>query len=208
MLSIENIIEEMLTKYTQGEYYDELVKAKEIYIGLTGKLNDDDEEYEARMNLFNDWYLFNYRRTDGRRFVDDYAAHNDFNNDKEFANSILQVNYSLFHFKKTNFRKEIVLKDILHSEKVVLSKNNRFLGLVEDDLFVGRVFNYVERGYFLKGVCTLPKNVLSNLKKESRKVRKLASQEEEEKFLLKLENLKVRSKNYGHVDANKIFVFS
>lgn len=207
MLSIESTIDEMLTKYTQGEYYDELVKAKGIYTDLTGKLNDDDDEYEARMNLFNDWYLFNYRRADGRRFVDDYVAENDFNGDKEYSKSLLNVNYSLFHYRKVNFRKEVVLSDILHSEKVVLSRNNPFFGLVEDDLFVGRVFSYLDRGYFLKGVCTLPKNILSTLKKESRKVRKLHSMEEEEKFLLKVENLKTRYNNYGHLDANKIFIF-
>lgn len=205
MLSIESTIEEMLTKYSQGEYYDELLKAKTLYTELTGKLNDDDDEYESRMNLFNDWYLFNYRLQDGKRLVDDYIANHDF--EEEFAKALLNVNYSLFQFKKTNFKKEVVLSDILHSDKVTLSKENPFSGLVEDDIFVGRVVVYHEKGYFLKGVCTLPQSVLSNLKKESKKVRKLNNVEEEEKFLLKLENLKTRSKNYGHLDASKIFVF-
>src|SRR5690606_31915505 len=104
MLSIESTIEEMLTKYSQGEYYDELLKAKTLYTELTGKLNDDDDEYESRMNLFNDWYLFNYRLQDGKRLVDDYIANHDF--EEEFAKALLNVNYSLFQFKKTNFKKE------------------------------------------------------------------------------------------------------
>lgn len=205
MLSIESTIEAMLTKYSQGEYYDELLKAKALYTELTGKLNDDDDEYESRMNLFNDWYLFNYRLQEGKRLVDDYIASHEF--EEEFAKALLNVNYSLFQFKKTNFKKEVVLSDILHSDKVTLSKENPFSGLVEDDIFVGRVVVYNEKGYFLKGVCTLPQSVLSNLKKESKKVRKLNNIEEEETFLLKLENLKTRSKNYGHLDASKIFVF-
>ncbi len=80
--------------------------------------------------------------------------------------------------------------------------------MVQDDVFVGRIVTYQGENYLLKGMCPLPGNVLGNLKKQSKKVRKLNSAEEEEKFLLELERLKTKSLNYGHIDANKIFVFN
>lgn len=205
MNQVDSILEKMLIDYSSGDHYQKLLEAKNLYIEITGKLNDDDDEYESRMNLFNDWYLFTHRESNGKRLVDDYIANHDL--EPELAKAILNINYSLFQFKKKNLKQEIVLEDILHNEKVVLSKENGPLAVLKDDLFVGRVIMFEGKGYFLKGVCTLPQSVLSILKKESKKMRKLNNILEEEKFLLKIENLKVRSKNYGHLDASRIFVF-
>ena len=57
-------------------------------------------------------------------------------------------------------------------------------------------------------MCVLPRDVLSNVKKEAKRIRKLTSDTEEESFLLKLEALKTKSLNYTHVAANQIFKFN
>lgn len=202
---IETHIEKILTHYTQGEHYELLKKAKEIYTQLTGKLDEESDEYELRMNSFNDWFIFNFRRENDRRIIDDYIF--EFKIDDDLARSLHNINYSLFSFLKTNLKKQIVLKDILHDKKIALSKSLKHFGMVQDDLFVGRSIEHEGETYLLKGMCPLPGNILSNLKKQSKKVRKLNSHEEEEKFLLELERLKIKSLNYGHIDANKIFVF-
>lgn len=203
---IDQHIEKILNIYTEGEYYDLLKKAKQIYINLTGKLDEDDQEYESRMNTFNDWFIFNFRRDDARRVIDDYIQ--DHNIDGELARSFHNTNYALFHFVKINFRKQIVIKDILHDEKYVLNKEDCSLALLEDDLFVGRIISYQDKNYLLKGVCTLPRETLGSLKKHAKKVRKLNSINEEEKFLLTLEKLKIKSINYGHINSEQIFVFN
>lgn len=206
MSFIDEHIDKILKLYTEGDYYDLLKKAKAKYIELTGKMDEDSSEYESRMNSLNDWFIFNYRREDTRRVIDDYIQ--DHGIDAQLAKSFHNTNYSLFHFVKINFRKQIVLKDILHNEKYVLNKEDCELALLEDDIFVGRVVTYEGRNYLLKGVCTLPRETLSALKKQSRKIRKLNSIEQEENFLLTLEKLKVKSMNYGHINSEKIFVFS
>lgn len=202
---IESHIDKILSEYTQGERYELLKKAKEIYTELTGKLDEESDEYELRMNSFNDWYIFNYRRENGRRIIDDYIFEHKIGD--ELAKSFHNVNHSLFSFAKTNMRGRIVLKDLLRGKKLLLGKDIRNFGLVQDDLFVGRVIEYQDENYLLRGVCPLPGNVLSALKKQSKKIRKLNSSEEEERFLLELERLKTKSLNYGHIDASKIFVF-
>lgn len=202
---IESHIDKILSEYTQGERYELLKKAKEIYTELTGKLDEESDEYELRMNSFNDWYIFNYRRENGRRIIDDYIFEHKI--DDELAKSFHNVNHSLFSFAKTNMRGRIVLKDLLRGKKLLLGKDIRNFGLVQDDLFVGRVIEYQDENHLLRGVCPLPGNVLGALKKQAKKIRKLNSSEEEEKFLLELERLKTKSLNYGHIDASKIFVF-
>jgi hypothetical protein len=203
---IDTHIEKMLTTYTQGEYFERLKQAKEAYIALTGKLDEDQDEFESRMNCFNEWYLFQWKDESGKKIVEDYIRREQL--DEDLSQAFLNVNHSLLEFSKTNFRKQIVLLDILHDEKVNLAKGHRHIGLVEDDLFIGRVIRYKSDNYLLHGVCTLPQSIRSILKKQSKKVRKMNSFEEELKFLLSLESLKTKSMHYQHIEPSKIFVFS
>lgn len=202
---IESHLEKILTSYTKESYYEEMKKALAIYSDKTGSMDEDTDEYEGRMNSFNDWFIFNYRKEDNSRIIDHYIA--DFSLDESLAKSFHNINYSLFYFAKRNFKKQIVLKDILHNEKFVLSKENGNLAMVEDDLFIGRLVEIDGQIYLMKGVCHLPYNVLSILKKQSKKVRKLNNDVEEENYLLKLEGLKTKSLQYGHVDTSQIFDF-
>src|SRR5690606_12386699 len=203
--TLKEHLEKVLVHYTQGEYFEELKEAKEKYFSLTGKLDEDRDEFEARMNCFNDWYLFQYKKQDGLKVIEDYIRHNDLEGD--LSQAFLNVNHSLFEFSKVNFRKQIVLKDVLHDEKILLLKDHPHIGLVEGDLFIGRVIKYKGEFFLLRGICTLPTPVKSILKKQSKKVRKLNSFEEELNFLLTLESLKTKSMNYSDIDPTKIFVF-
>ncbi len=203
---IDSHIEKMLTTYTQGEYFERLKLAKDTYISLTGKLDEDKDEFESRMSCFNEWYLFQWKDESGKKIVEDYIRRERL--DEELSQAFLNVNHSLLEFSKVNFRRQVVLKDILHDEKVVLVKGHRHIGLVEDDLFISRVIRYKGDSYLLHGVCTLPQSVRSVLKKQSKKVRKMNSFEEELKFLLSLESLKTKSMHYQHIEPSKIFVFN
>ena len=200
---VQDEFDKILSVYTSDQYYDELKAAKDSFITRTGKIDEESEEYESRMNSFNHWYIFDYEREDGSHFIDKYLE----NNSNDLALSLKSINYSLFLFKKINFRKQIIINDILHSDKFVLSKENGTLPLVEDDLFLGRAVNYNDQWFLLNGIVTLPREVFSVLKKESKKVRKLNNSVEELGFLLNLERLKNRSIQYGHVDSSKIFNF-
>lgn len=199
-------IEKIISTYMQDSFYEDMKKAIDLYIAKTGKMNEESEEYESRMNCFNDWFIFNYRREDGSRIVDQYIIDEDIDN--AVSKSLHNVNYSLFLFQKINYRKQIVIKDILHNKKFALAKDNETIALVEDDMFIGRVVESEGRFYLLNGITLLPRNVYSILKKQSGKIRKLNNQEEEENFLLQLENLKTKSLQYGHVNSEKIFSFS
>lgn len=203
--TVHHHLDKVLNLYTQGEFFEDLKQAKETYFSLTGKLDEDKDEFEPRMNCFNDWYIFQYRHQDGSKVIEDYIRNNEL--DEELSQALLNVNHSLFEYSKVNFRKQIVLKDVLHDEKVTLVKSHPNISLVEGDVFTGRVIKYKGDHYLMRGVCTLPEGVKSILKKQSKKVRKTNSFEEELKFLLQLENLKTKSMHYSHIDPSKIFVF-
>ena len=199
-------LDKVLSLYTEGKFFDDLKQAKEKYFSITGKLDEDKEEFESRMNSFNDWYIFQYRHGDGSKVIEDYIRSSHL--EEELSQALLNVNHSLFEFDKVNFRKQIVLKDILHDEKISLVKNHPNVSLMEGDVFTGRVIKYKGEHYLLRGVCILPQGVKSILKKQSKKIRKLNSFEEELNYLLQLESLKTKATHYSHIDPTKIFIFS
>lgn len=205
MNPVQNEFDHILQSFTQEKFYEELKLAKEQFISKTGRIDEESEEYESRMNSFNHWYVFDYVREGGGTFIEKYLKENK--EESEIKNSIANVKYSLYLFSKINFRKQIIIKDVLHSEKHILAKEHGPLPLVEDDLFLARSAEYQGEFYLLNGVVLLPREVYSVLKKESRKVRKLNNSTEELGFLLNLERLKNRSIQYGHIDSSKIFSF-
>lgn len=202
---VQEHLDRVLSLYTQGQHFEDLKEAKEKYFAITGKLDEDKDEFESRMNCFNDWYIFQYRHQDGSKIIEDYIRNHDL--DEELSQALLNVNHSLFEYSKVNFRKQIVLKDVLHDEKITLVKNHPNISLVEGDVFTGRVIKYKGEYYLLKGVCTLPQGVKPILKKQSKKVRKTNSFDEELNYLLQLECLKTKAMHYSHIDPSKIFIF-
>lgn len=201
---LQSEAEKLMKLYSEGEYLESLKKAKEVFVEKTGKIDEDSYEYESRMSSFNDWYLFQYQMQGGDSVIEKHLEKADSATEVEqaLANSV----YSVFVFHKINFRKQVVIKDVLHNTKFVLSKDNGNLPLVEDDVFIGRMVEFEGQNYLLNGLCILPKEVLSSIKKECKKIRKNKLIEEDE-FLLNLERLKTKSLQYGHIDPTKIFIF-
>jgi hypothetical protein len=202
---VHDHLDKVLGLYTLGTHFEDLKSAKDKYFSITGKLDEDKEEFESRMNCFNDWYIFQFRHNDGSKVIEDYIRTNHL--EVELSQALLNVNHSLFEYSKVNFRKQIVLHDILHDEKIVLVKSHPTISLMEGDVFTGRVIKFQGAYYLLRGVCILPQGVKSILKKQSKKVRKLNSFEEELNFLLQLESLKTKATHYSHIDPSKIFIF-
>lgn len=204
---VQEILDKVLIEYTKGHHLESLIEAKKEYFELTGTLTEEDDEYEARMNCFNDWYLFQYlskRKT--KTVLKDFLEKNQ--TEDEIAKALLSINHSLFEFVKINFLGQVIIKDIVHDKKIKLPKDGLTIGLVEGDMFTGRLLNYKAKSYLLKGVCIYPESTKSILKKESNKIRKLKDPTKELQFLLQLENLKTKSLRYGHIDMTKIFVFN
>jgi len=206
-VGLKEHFEKALDIYTQGVHYDTLLEAKKEYFEITGQANDDDNDFEARMSSFNEWYVLQFISKRGTRTViSDYLIHNPVND--FLAKSLTSVNYSLFEYVGKNFRGYDVLFDMLHDKKIPLPKNSILPSIIKDDLFVGRTLSYEGKNNLMTGLSVIPKDVRSILKKECKKVRNLKNPNEELKFLLKIESFKTKWIRYGHVDATKIFKFS
>jgi hypothetical protein len=204
--SLRYLLEKVLSFYSKEEFYPVLLKAKEDYFIKTGKAFEEDEDYEARMASFNDWYVLQFLPdgSDSPLFEQYLEGHEIL---PELIEAIRQTNHSLFEYLGTSFRGVHQLKDILHDSKVILAKNHPAPSMVKGDLFIGRTTFYREEYYLYNGLRMMPKEAKSAMKKEAKKVRKSDEDHAELSYLLFTEALKTKWQRYGHIDIGKIFVF-
>ena len=204
---MESLIEEALRKYSQDEYYQTLITARERYFHLTGATFDDDDDFEGRMNSFNYWYLFEYiPQNKTRTMIRDCIIKKGPNSEEE--NSLLGVQFSLFEYLGKNLRDMMTLKDIWTQKKTVLSATQSALPLVKNDYFIGRYITFMGKNNLLPGYCLLPIEVKPDIYNQLSSLKGKEDLYLKQEFLLKLEFLKTKWKRYGHINAKKLFTFA
>lgn len=210
--SLRYLLEKTLTYFSKKEFYDQLIAAKEFYFHKTGKVFEEDEDYESRMAAFNDWYVLEYKKDpEELTCIEKYCA--DKKTKPEILVALRETNHSLFEYTGTTFKGLHILKDILHDEKISLAKDHPTLSLLKGDMFIGRTVKYLDEFYLFNGLRVMPNEAASILKKEAKKVRKAFKNNEEgrdeaeEDFLFLSESHKTKWQHYGHVNVDKIFVF-
>ena len=204
--SIEKHLEAALSHYSQEQYYDIMLKAKTRYLELAGTVDDSSEqEYENKMNCFNDWYLLQYSLPDKQCTVmEDYLQ--SLSLDEDILEAFKSFYHSIFQYLGKGFKGNFSIKDLWSKKKFTLNRDTT-LPLMKNDIFIGRMIPWREEAYLLKGHSHLPADSWSLIKKQMRKVMKTHGEEGKTDFLLQLESLNTKYSRYGHVDAAKIFIF-
>ena len=198
-------LEALLSHYTIGPYYDILIRAKNYYFNLTGVINEEDSDFEHKMDCFNDWYLLQYLLPAQKKTaLEEYLEQTPV--EEEVKDCLQNFNYSIFEYLGER-RQVQVIRDIVQGKKTWLAKEHQQLCLIKGDFFIGRLLSFKGSGYLMKGYYPFPPESKRMIKKEVKKVRKLKDPMAEVELLLKIESLNTKCKRYGHVDIAKIFVF-
>ncbi len=205
---IDHIEKAMQLCLSAKGHQDRIMEAKEAFIKLTGALDDSKDEYESRMQSFNEWFLFDYiPDTESGPFIIDYLKKSK-DLDEEIRTSLTNVHYSLFEYGKKSFSKKIVLKDIVKDEKHILEPENFSVALLPSEIFAGRVVSFKNESYLLPGIRFIPKEVKPLIIKKAKTIKKLGNPSEERKFVLEVERLKTKWLQYGHMKPEQIFIFN
>ncbi|MCO4794635.1 MAG: hypothetical protein KC493_13030, partial [Bacteriovoracaceae bacterium] len=147
---IKGHIEKALLEFSKDDHLETLLEAKREYFSLTGQANEEDEDFESRMNSFNDWYVLQFVSNKGTRtIIKEYVKR--YTLPDNLKDCLMSVNHSLFEYTGKNLRRQDVLKDILHDKKVALPKDFPKPALIKNDLFVGRIITMGEENYLLDG---------------------------------------------------------
>jgi hypothetical protein len=195
-----------LRLFSDEDNYKYLLEAQKEYFDLTGKVHEEDYNYENRMNAFHDWYLLQFISRDGRApAIEIYMRERGI--DGEIKRSFLEFHYTLLEFKGTSLRGHYVVDDLITGKKITLSKNHPKLSLIKGEVFIARVLTYNNESFLMNGLCVLPEEAIGIVKKQAKFIKKKKNYGKENMFLLVTESLNTKWQRYGHVDVKKIFVY-
>jgi len=205
----QKYLEPIIEEFTTGDYYREVFEAKEEYFNKAGRVFEDDAEFESRMNIFMDWYIFD-RDLPG---VDLPPVKYYFNqNQTQFKNEELSIYkdlcttvHSLFQLKRKKwFSKGVVIKDLFTGKKYTVHNPEMSLGLNKGDLFEARVIPFKGQFEFSTGFCFHPLEMKSFILKEIKKVR-YQEKSRHTKLILQLSQMKLNQLRFAHIDVNEIY---
>ncbi len=208
----QKYLEPVIEEFTTGEYYQEVYNAKLEYFDKAGVVYEDDQEFEQRMSIFMDWYLFDrdlpgidlppiryYFRKNKPNLSDE-----DLNIYKDLCSTI----HSLFRLKRFTWGKDALLVQDLFSGKtfrVTDPEINR--GFSRGDIFEARIVPFKEGFEFSRGFCFHPVEMESFIMREIKKVR-FQEKTRQTKLILQLSAMKLKHLRFNHIDIRHIYTFA
>ncbi|MGK5089378.1 hypothetical protein WDW86_17645 [Bdellovibrionota bacterium FG-2] len=207
----QKYLEPIIEEFTTGEYYREVYHAKQEYFDKAGIVYEEDSEFEQRMCIFMDWYLFDrdlpgvdlppikyYFRKNKDRFTSE-----ELNIYRDFCSTI----HSVFRLKRLTWNKKGLVVFDLFSEKtqtVVDAEINR--GFDRGDIFEARIIPFKDGFEFSKGFCFHPNEMESFILGEIKKVR-YQDKSRQTKLILQLSAMKLKHLRFHHIDVRHIYTF-
>lgn len=204
---IEGYLQPIIEHYTQGNFYKEAQRAKEEFFKHCGVVNEEDSFYEARMDLFIDWFLFD-RPLEKEPFPPVKTYYRD--HKEKFPQEKLPIYrglanhlHSLFVLKK---QKDgiAVIEDIVYEKPYQVSGATAPLGFLKNEIFEARIVPIGNEWWFAKGFCFHPKEANKFIKKEIEKA-KLGPRSAIDQLILELAEMRLKYDRYNHIDPAKIY---
>ena len=208
----EKYLEPIIEEFTTGEYYREVYQAKQDYFEKAGIVYEDDPEYDQRMSIFMDWYIFDrdlpgvdlppikfYFKKNRDRFSDE-----DLGVYQDFCSSI----HSIFRVKRKAWfhRNAIVVRDLFTNKTYTVTDSEMNRGFARGDIFEARLIPFRGGYEFSRGFCFHPTEMASFILSEIKKVR-FQEKARHTKLIMQLAAMKLKSLRYHHIEAKHIYSF-
>tara|TARA_B100000925_G_C22011036_1_gene476508 strand:- start:7866 stop:8492 length:627 start_codon:yes stop_codon:yes gene_type:complete len=203
---IQNTLDECMSYYTSEENLGFFHAAKKEFINLTGMINEEDDDFEHRVNSFHDWFLFHYELPEIKRItIKNFLLHN--NKPRNVEKGILEAEYSIFEFLRDG-KGESSFKNLLSGKEFSIREGMSKGTFVKGDIFLSHLIGARDDVFFSRGICLIPRSLKKTIAKEVEKNDLFNMRHAKNRFLFTLEKLKNKSKSYSHIPAEKIFVFN
>lgn len=207
----QKYLEQVVEEFTTGEYYREVYNAKQEYFEKAGVVYEDDPEFEQRMSIFMDWYLFDrdlpgvdlppikfYFRRNKDRF-----SNEELNIYRDFCSTI----HSIFRLKRFTWNKKgIVVTDLFSNQTYKVTDAEINQGFARGDIFEARIIPFRGGNEFSKGFCFHPVEMESFILHEIKKVR-FQDKSRQTKLILQLASMKLKHQRFQHIDIKHIYTF-
>jgi hypothetical protein len=207
----QKYLEPIIEEFTTGEYYREVFNAKQEYFDKAGVVYEDDPEFEQRMCMFMDWYLFDrdlpgvdlppikyYFRRNKERF-----SNEELNIYRDFCSTI----HSVFRLKRMTWnRKGMVVLDLFSNKSYTVIDAEINQGFTRGDIFEARIIPFKGGYEFSRGFCFHPAEMESFISSEIKKVR-FQDKNRQTKLILQLSAMKLKHMRFSHIDIKHIYTF-
>lgn len=207
----QKYLESLIEEFTTGEYYREVYQAKQEYFDKAGIVYEDDVEFEQRMCIFMDWYVFDrdlpgvdlppikyYFRKNKDQFTNE-----ELNIFKDFCSTI----HSIFRLKRATWnRKGLVVLDLFSNKTYTVTDIQINKGFARGDIFEARLISYKNEFQFSRGFCFHPADMESFITNEIKKV-KYQDKSRQTKLILQLSAMKLKHLRFPHIDIRHIYKF-
>lgn len=207
----QKYLEPIIDDFTTGEYYREVYSAKQEYFDKAGIVYEDDTEFEQRMCIFMDWYIFD-RDLPGvdlppikyffRKNKDRFSSE-ELNIYRDFCSTI----HSIFRLKRFTWnRAGFVVLDLFSNKSHTVTDSEINKGFARGDLFEARIIPFQGGFEFSKGFCFHPADMESFILNEVKKVR-FHEKSRQTKLILQLSAMKLKHLRFPHIDIRHIYKF-
>ncbi|MFZ9594827.1 MAG: hypothetical protein ACO3A2_01980 [Bdellovibrionia bacterium] len=207
----QKYLEPIIEDFTTGEYYREVYNAKQEYFDKAGIVYEDDPEFEQRMCIFMDWYIFDrdlpgvdlppikyfFRKNKDRFSSEELNIYRDF---CSTVNSIFKL--KLFSFS----RKNVKILDLFSNKSYTVTDSEINRGFAAGDIFEARIIPFKGGYEFSRGFVFHPAEAKSFILGEVKKVR-YQDKSRQTKLILQLAAMKLKHFRFPHIDIHHIYKF-
>ncbi|MGE4232602.1 MAG: hypothetical protein AB7F43_04660 [Bacteriovoracia bacterium] len=202
-------LDTIIETFTTGEWYKEVLTAKQEYFDKSGVVYEEDAEFEARMNIFMDWYIFD-RELPGIdlppikyyfRMNKDLFSPEEAQIYKDFCETI----HSIFYLNKVKGN-EIHVKDLFSNKKFEIRDSEINQGFMNGDIFEARLIPFRGAYQFSRGFCFHPVEMEKFIIGEIKKVRH-QEKARQTKLILQLAAMKLKHSRFQHINIKHIYTF-
>lgn len=207
----QKYLEPIIEDFTTGEYYREVYNAKLEYFDKAGIVYEDDAEFEQRMCIFMDWYLFDrdlpgvdlppikyYFRKNKEKFSSE-----ELNIYRDFCSTF----HSVFRLKRFTWgKKDLIVRDLFSGKSYAVTSSEINRGFAKGDIFESRIIPFKGKYEFSKGFCFHPAEMQSFILSEVKKVR-FQDKSRQTKLILQLSAMKLKHVRFPHIDIRHIYKF-
>jgi hypothetical protein len=208
---IQRFLDPVIEEFTTGEYYREVYNAKEEFFEKAGIVYEDDADYEQRMSIFMDWYIFDrdlpgvdlspiklYFRKNREGFnAEELSVYRDF----------CSTVHSIFTLTgRPWFGEGLKVEDLFSKKDYLVVETDIHQGFTRGDLFEARLVPFQGKYEFSKGFCFHPVEMKSFILGEVKKVRN-QDKARQTKLILQLSAMKLRHLRFQHIDVKHIYSF-
>jgi hypothetical protein len=218
---IQQLIDQLLAWASQ-RLGDDIVGAKKEYFARTGgDPHEDDRSFEARMQGFFNWYLFD-RRTEGQageqpqtpaqQFLHEKGGQ-IFGSDKELLVGATQSRLSLYLFqgRRTLLRRVpagmVRVRDAFTGDDYDVVEKRQMTGLESGDLFEARLIPVGGKYQFSSSFLFHPREVKRTVLKEIKRRRKALQLSDPSGFCWEVSKMALQAERFRNVAIHAIYNF-